>query len=292
MQTHEIYAKNLGDTVYIRPFVLDHEGNYVYLDGVPYNSPAEFAYSIMADANKPESERYVCAALMQYGASAQIYFNYRTDKLVSTAPAKYPNVKLSDYDLAYRAEYLDSLNTDAHVRALAATLGQAENAIVDKVNIKYNMSTLNLAGAIRLSAGFNIDEAALGLGENNANVAKAEVLFWNERDMAALDSLTYEPGNYAYKCDLKKATGEETVYIGEYRGQSDHIRAKYMGDTVYFTCRIELKDGTVYYSGLGYYSPEAFAGDHIKNSAGTIVDVSKSIIVYSEMAYNCFILGK
>lgn len=290
VRTHEIYAKNLGDIVYIRPYVLDNEGNYVYLDGVPYYSPARFSYDVMNALTEPENKRYVCAALLQYGASAQTYFGYETDNLVTTIPTKYQNIKMSDYDLEYKASYLNKVVINDHVKALALTLGtDGENY---KTGVSYNKSTLNLVGAIRFATGFNIDTSIIDLGENMENVAKAEVLFWNERDFANVDSIAYKHHNYSYKCDLTKATGKETVYIGDYRGQSGHIVAKYLGESVYFTCRIELKDGSVYNSGLAYYSPEAFAGDHIKYSTGNIVDLSKSIVVYSEMAYNLFILGK
>ena len=121
------------------------------------------------------------------------------------------------------------------------------------------------------------------------------MLFWNERDFANItveEGLAYSNHNYNYKCDLVKASGNEDVYVGDYRAQSGHIVAKYLGETVYYTCRIEMKDGTVYNSGLAYYSPEAFAGDHIDKSQGQVVEVCKRIIVYSEMAYNWFVGSK
>ena len=285
IRTHEIYAKNLGDMVYVRPFVVDHDGSYVYLDGAPYYSPELFSYDIMNASSASEGEKNVCAALLQYGASAQIYFGHKVDSLMTEVPAKFTNVDWNDYTeiLEFKAEYENAIVLDDHVKALAKTL--ARNGENNKVGVSYNDAVIDLAGAVRFSTGFDIDTTIIDVDK----IAKAEVLFWNERDFAEIDSLEYQYHNYNFKYDLKKATGNETVNIGGYRAQSDHIVAKYLGESVYFTCRIEMTDGTVYNSGLAYYSPEAFVGDHIRTSTGQVVTVCERIMVYSEMAKRLFL---
>lgn len=294
VQTPEIYAKNLGDMWYIRPYVVDKDGEYVYLNGVEYYSPKYFAYDVMNEADRAEDEKYVCASLLQYGASAQIHFGYHDDKdnpLVNIIPArdingrKYTNVSWDDYDLEYNEAYEDKIVITPDIIDLAGTLAIDEYYAK---GITYNKSALDLAGAIRLSVGFEIDTTTI----DPTQIKKQEVLFWNERDFENADTLAYSAATYNYKCDLVKATGNEEVNLGSYRGKSDHIVAKYLGEAVFFTCRIEMNDGTVYNSGLWYYSPEEFAADHIDESTGTVVDVSKRIIVYSEMAERCFIKNK
>ncbi len=294
VQTPEIYAKNLGDMWYIRPYVVDKDGEYVYLNGVEYYSPKYFAYDVMNEADRAEDEKYVCASLLQYGASAQIHFGYHDDKdnpLVNIIPArdingrKYTNVSWDDYDLEYYEAYEDEIVITPDIIELAGTLAIDEYYAK---GITYNKSALDLAGAIRLSVGFEIDTTTI----DPTQIKKQEVLFWNERDFENADTLAYSAATYNYKCDLVKATGNEEVNLGSYRGKSDHIVAKYLGEAVFFTCRIEMNDGTVYNSGLWYYSPEEFAADHIDESTGTVVDVSKRIIVYSEMAERCFIKNK
>lgn len=286
IRSHEIYAKNLGDMVYIRPYVIDHNGEYVYLDGVPYYSPEWLSYDVMNNTGRDEAEKYVCAALLQYGASAQIYFNYKTDDLVTTIPKDHPNVAWEDYDLNYYESYRDDILINDHVITLAETLKKGEN---NKIGVSYtNKAALDLAGAIRFAAGFDIDTSIIDVDK----IAKAEVLFWNERDIIRVDSLEYKYENYSYKCGLEKETNSGDLRLGDYRAKTDHILAKYLGESIYFTCRIVMEDGTVYNSGLGYYSPEVFAGDHIDKSSGQIVEVCKRIIVYSEMAEKCFIRNK
>ena len=58
---------------------------------------------------------------------------------------------------------------------------------------------------------------------------------------------------------------------------------------MYFSCRIEMEDGTVYRSGLNYYSPEAFVADTIKTPEARGYQTACAVGVYSEMARIRFI---
>jgi hypothetical protein len=152
----------------------------------------------------------------------------------------------------------------------------------NKTGIIYNKATLDLQGAIRVSVGYNIDAAVIDWSK----VAKANVMFWTEEDIHSFNTLenAFENGSYSYLSELTPATGTEEVSLGAYRGKSQHILAKDLSETVYYSCRIEMNDGTVYRSGLGIYSPEAFVADHLEQSSGQIVTVCERIAVYSEMA--------
>lgn len=276
VRTHEIYAAHLGDIVFIRPYVEVAEGQYVYMEKAAGYSPARYCYDMLNNANEREDTRYVCAALLEYGASAQVYFNYNTDSLVTDIPANWPNADLRDYDLSFNYNYLDEVVLDDHVRNVAATLSG------NKTGIIYNKATLDLQGAIRVSVGYNIDAAVIDWSK----VAKANVMFWTEEDIHSFNTLenAFENGSYSYLSELTPATGTEEVSLGAYRGKSQHILAKDLSETVYYSCRIEMNDGTVYRSGLGIYSPEAFVADHLEQSSGQIVAVCERIAVYSEMA--------
>jgi hypothetical protein len=99
--------------------------------------------------------------------------------------------------------------------------------------------------------------------------------------------LAYSLSNYTSSCEL------ELGYFGGkqcYVAQSHHIYAQDLSDSLYYSCRIVMKDGTVYRSGLGYYSPEQFVADHLSdNSFGLVDDVCERIAVYSEMARQRFL---
>ena len=96
--------------------------------------------------------------------------------------------------MKFDAEYIDELNIDEHVQALAQTLGTGANEFNrDPAGVKYCDSVIDLAGAIRLSTGFTF-----GSKIKEEEIAKAEVLYWNERDFADIANLAYENHNYNY----------------------------------------------------------------------------------------------
>ena len=299
VRTDEIFAKNLGDMVFIRLYVEDGVGGYIYSPAYFY-SPAWYCYDMLADDFARDDTQNVCAALLHYGAAAQLYFNYKTDDLVDIIPSAdawaertmvtlrdgskvravdyWANIDLSDYDalLTFDATYLDSLYVDNHIKGLANTLEGVKQGV--SINGGVLKPTLDLQGAIRLTVGCNIDTSVI-----NLEGATAEVLFWNQSSMAGLTELTAQ--NADYVCSLTKATGEEgEVYVGDYRAISDHILAKNLSDTVYYSVRIVTSDGTVYRSGLGYYSPEAFVADTLADSGSNAHEVCERIAVYGEMA--------
>ena len=269
VRSHEIFAKNLGDMVYMRPYVEVSEGMYVYGPAKGY-SPERYCQDMLKNEKERYDTRRLCAALLEYGAAAQLYFDYKVDDLVNDG------LDLIDkYELSFDSSYLNGLNVTDHARSLVSTLDG------EKKGVTYKKATLNLQGAIRMSVGYDISL-------DWTQVEKAEVLFWTEDQIAKVDSLAYELQNYSYKHDLRPKTAADTVELGDYRSLSDHILAKNLGKTMFYCCRIEMKDGSVYRSGLNAYSPEAFLSDHLKTATGEIGDLCRMIAVYGEMARQRF----
>lgn len=289
VRTDEIFAKNLGDIHYIRPYITDVNGEMIYLDGAPYYSPAEYCYDILKNMAEEEDTRYVCAALLEYGASAQTYFDWKTGNLVTSIPAEY-KIDMSIYDLSFQSSYLNACEPTAHVRSIAGTLSGIRLNDANQDIITHNKQTLDLQGAIRLSVGFDIDKDVIAESE----IKNAVVMFWTEDQIAVLSDLSDDTVNASntYFCEMTKApveNDEYAVYLGEYMGKSDHILAKNLGGVVYYSCRIEMNDGTVYRSGLGYYSPEKFVEDHLNDGVDNKADpVCERIAVYGEMARKRF----
>ena len=278
VRSPEIYAKNLGDMIYIRPYVIVKE-RYIY-GACWYYSAAWFCYDKLSSATEREDDRYVCAALLAYGAAAQTYFGYATDEMVTDIPAaadrakpanleKWSVINLGDYDLDYDESYIDEMYLDDHIRSLAGTLSGTRKGIGLQTEGEY-APTLDLQGAIRLSIYCTVDANVVDW----SNVASADMLFWNEDDMRALSALTAENASYVFAL-----SAEGDVY----KAQSDYILAKNLSKTVYYSVRIVMNNGNVYRSGLGYYSPEQFVADSVAGESGA-AEVCKAIAVYSEMA--------
>ena len=276
VQTPEIFAKNIGDIVYIRPYVKTADGEYVYMTSAVGHSPARFCYDVMDVLSEDLQKRHVCAALLEYGASAQVYFNHKVDSLVNKIPNGWPNIKWSDYSLEYSDAYLDDLDVPANAADLVKTMTGVNNKTVVKGG-----QTLDLQGAIRMSVGFNLD-----LKEED--IVNAKVMFWSEDDIKNVTSLAYEDGTYTDICDLTEAVDGE-IDLGKYRAKSHHILPKNLSDTVYYYCMVEMADDSVYRSGLIVYSPEMCVSDHLSdNTTGQVDIVAQRIAVYSEMALRYF----
>jgi len=277
VRTDEVYAANLGDKIYVRAFVQIGENEYIYADNGQAYSPAEFCYNdyLVPAANREERYLNVCAALLAYGAEAQKYFGHDEYLVTDDMSADY-NVDLSVYDevLTFSDAYLDApIDPDSSV---------ANSLPGTKKYITLDSMELNLVGAIRIIVDYKVDQAAF---DWNEDVKTAEVYFWTrEAYEAANGQLDYTLDNASYASKLEWSNGD--TYIG----MSDYILAKDLSDTVYYSCRIELKDGTVYRSGLGRYSPEKFVTEHLTDTTNinNVDELCKAMTVYGEMARICF----
>ena len=153
-QTHGIAAKEYGDTLYLRAYVKDAEGKYVYSELMTY-SVRTYCESRL-EKSSSETLKATCVAMLHYGAAAQKYFKYRTDDLANAGIIeKYPNP-------AWDAGLLDELDP-----------------IVSNIPVSAKLSsygkTLSLDDAIKINFYWTID-ASLG------TPAKMEMLCW--RDVA------------------------------------------------------------------------------------------------------------
>ncbi len=81
VHTNGIPAKNLGDAMYFRVYAKLADGSYVYTKTLSYSARV-YAKNTLKSASTTQAEKDLAAQLMHYGASAQIYFEYKTDSLM------------------------------------------------------------------------------------------------------------------------------------------------------------------------------------------------------------------
>lgn len=306
VRSDEIFAKDIGNLVYIRPYVEVSEGVYVYQENGTSYSPARFCYDRLNTSAGREDERHICAALLEYATAAQKYFeassDYKPNYYVNVIPtdykvtvdkvtgervifwqeaidrlADYKASGLMEYDAAYLNGYDTSISEDT-LRAMSNTLdGQRAGVTRGKT------PGLDLQGAIRTDVYYKLDSSVISI--EDIDWEKSAILFWNTDDFKAAVA---EGGLSVENCTEASPIAVE----GElYTGKSHHIMAKNLGDTLYYSCRIVMNDGTVYRNGLTRYSPEFFVSDHLNDASNEygVDDVCKAIVVYSEMAYTRFI---
>ncbi len=136
-------AVNINDEV--KATVHMTKDGQLYQSAVDTYSVAQYAYSQLSKAGNSEKLKSLCADLLRYGATAQIYKNYRTDALADSA--------MTEDQMAYLTD-LDSVifgNTNEQVSDLEAPTvtwaGKALN-LESKVALKYIIDTTAYAGEV------------------------------------------------------------------------------------------------------------------------------------------------
>lgn len=82
--TDGIVARKLGDQLAFRPYFVNDDGSYTYGRYIESYSPKTYCYNQINQ--KPDDEKTIglMASILNYGAAAQIYFDYKTDDLMNS----------------------------------------------------------------------------------------------------------------------------------------------------------------------------------------------------------------
>lgn len=99
VQTDGIAAKNLADNIYMKAYAKLSDGSYVYSNLVTY-SPKKYADSRLANSSN-EKMKALCVAMLNYGAAAQKYFNYKTDTLMNADLTAKQQALVTGYNASY-----------------------------------------------------------------------------------------------------------------------------------------------------------------------------------------------
>lgn len=256
-----IPAKEYGDDIYMRVYVEVAEGEYVYGPAV-YYSPERYCTNMLNGGTEDPEIHEVCAALLEYGTAAQNLFDYKLDDLVNAG------WDLSSYNLEFNESMIDAL------KAPTAELANTLTGI--RQDVGPVTATLSLMGAIQIEWVYETTVE---------DIAKVEILVWNEEDYNNATTLAYEAETYTYCIKMEKGT---LVGVDGYVATSEYIPAKAIGDTLYFSARVTTEDGTVYRSGLSYYNADRYIKNKLNSADPEIVAVVKALAVYSQKARNLF----
>ena len=234
--TPGIAAKNMGDTLYFAVYAVLADGTYAYSKTYTY-APTTYAYNMLGKSTTPAGLKPLIVAMLNYGAAAQVYFNYNTDNLV--------NAKLTDEQKAlvvdYNGDMLDGLNVCMDDKK--GELFGSGNTGFDK-----NTPSVNFEGAFSVNLYFGQPKATVG----------SDVTFyvWDKATYESVETLLPENAIATSKC-----TFDGTYYVGIVEG----IAAKEVDETFYCAAVYTGEDGNTYVSGvisysLGYYLENQAAG--------------------------------
>ena len=240
-----IHAKYLGDTVYLAIYAKLSDGTYAYSKVAGY-SAVQYATSQLKGTDTKLKQ--LVAAMLNYGAEAQLYFGHNTGSLA--------NASLTADQLAlpesYRADMVSSVPT-----ASASKQGSFAN----------NQGFASKKPAISFEGAFCINYF---FTPNYAPTNGITLYYWNVADYNAASVLT-----------TANATGSiqlEGSGTGEYRGDIVGISAKNLSEAVYVAA-VYQSGGTTWTSGVLGYSIGAYCGGQA-TKGGTVADLAMATAVY------------
>jgi hypothetical protein len=129
-QSHGIAAKEYGDTIYLRVYVKNGEDTYVYGPLKEYSVRA-YCDNVFANPDRA-GEKLVntCAAMLHYGAAAQMNFNYKVDNLANEG-IPYPPVEWNPEWIDTTAPFTTNIVASDKVIDTGRTLSLADLIVMN-----------------------------------------------------------------------------------------------------------------------------------------------------------------
>ena len=221
VSSNGIPAKNMSDALYFKVYAKLSDGSYVYTDVAGYNAVA-YANTILNNASTSAEAKALVVAMLNYGAAAQVQFDYKTDSLM--------NASLTAEQLALVDAYDESM-VDAVVKADSSKVG----LFVHNGGYTQLFPTVSFEGAFSINYYFTTAYTP---------DSAPTFYYW--------DAATY---NSAAELTAENATGvlameqEDGMWLGTVSG----IAAKEI-DQTYYTAGIYTVGDTTYYSPVVSYS--------------------------------------
>jgi len=250
-----IFAKYLGDTVYLAVYAKLADGTYAYSKLAPY-SAVQYATNQLKNSTDAKLKQLV-AAMLNYGAAAQSHFGYNTGNLA--------NSTLTAAQKALPTAYNSSM-----VSSVPTASAAKQGAFANNSGFAKRYPSISFEGAFCINYFFT---------PNYAPASGITLYYWNEADYNANSVLS-----------TSNATGKikmEGSGTGEYRGDIEGIAAKNISEAVYVAAAYKDSNGTVWTSGVLGYSIGAYCASQ-STKGGTIAELAKATAVYGYHAKQYF----
>ena len=257
-QTDGISAKELGDTKYYAAYAKRTDGTYVYSDVYAY-SPRQYALNKLASESSSNNLKALCAAMLNYGTEAQLYFSHNTDQLA--------NRDLTDEQKALVAAY----STDLFAGPYAPDASKA-GQFVKTAGFGSKTATASFNSALALNYYFQPTAQMDG---------DMTFYYWSANDYLAADVLTAD-----------NATGTAVMMDnkdGSYWAEIPHIAAKQMDDT-YYVVAVYESNGETLCTGVISYTVSKYCMNRAASDSD-MADLAAAAAVYGYHAKVYFTQG-
>ena len=245
-----IHAKYLADTVYLACYAKLTDGSYIYTKLAPY-SPITYATNQLKNSANTQLKQLV-AAMLNYGAEAQLYFNHNVDNLANAAMT----AEQQSLPEAYREDM---------VQPVPAASAEKQGIFVNNQGFSSRRPAISFEGAFSINYFFT---------PSTSPVDGITLYYWNEADYSNAPILTADNASGSFKLE-----GSGTA---QYRGDITGICAKNLSQAVYVAA--VYSDGTqTWTSGVLGYSIGAYCASQ-SAKGGDIAPLAEATAVYGYYA--------
>jgi hypothetical protein len=253
--TDGIAAKEMGDERYYCAYAKLSDGTYAYSKLMQY-SPKTYAMSRLQNSNDVNMKA-LCVAMLNYGAAAQTFFNYRTDALMNAGLTAEQKALVKGYDKSY---FTGSVKADASkLGGFASTNSGFSGASV----------SVSFEGAFSINYYIKPDTQVKG---------DLKLYVWTPEAYASATRLT--AGN-ASSVVVMKAQPD-----GSYWGQVSGIAAKNLDDTYYVSAVYADANGGIHCCGVVAYALSTYCMNNANGGMGGLAQNTAMYGYYAAQYFN------
>lgn len=255
-----IPAKKLSDTIYFKIYVKLMDGSYLY-SSLQHYSPKAYADNVLSSASQPVALKTLVVSMLNYGAQAQLYFNYKPYDLM--------NANLTAAQQALPTQY--------HTGMINSVVKPQENKLGGFIATSNSFTgkypTISFEGAFSINYYF-IPSAT--------SVKAPKLCYWTYEDYSSVSILTTDNATGVLDMTPSVDASGNNIYHGIVEG----IAAKDLDRTIYAAA--VYSDGlTRHCSGVIAYSIGTYCAAQAASNT-PMKDFAASAAVYSYYAKQYF----
>jgi hypothetical protein len=228
-----ISAKEMGDTRYYCAYAILYGGKCVFSKVYDY-SPRKYAMNMLGRASTSDKQKALCVAMLNYGAAAQNFFDYRTDDLMNAGLTAEQKAMVITYDETY------------FTGAVAADPGKVGVFASSGTGFSGKSASVSFEGA------FSINYYFIPSNEVSGDLL---LYIWTPDAYAQASTLSVENASEILTMDC---------FDGIYWGQISGIAAKSLDETYYVAGVYTDELGNTHYTGIIPYSLSKYCMNNAK----------------------------
>ncbi len=248
-------AKKLGDTIYFKVYAKLPDGTYVY-SSLLSTSPKAYAMKMINKTTSSDTLKALCVSLLNYGAAAQEYFNYKPYNLM--------NAELTEEQKALAAAYDPSM-----------VFSVPSVADKDDAFVRTSAAFKQMSPRVNFGSAFAVDYL---MKPAYAVDGKMKFYYWDKETVSSVSQLTVE--NATASADMVETDG---VYSVSLTG----ITARQINEPLYAAVDYE-SNGVTYTSGILPYSLGLYCRNFASKEGDPAQALAQATAVYGYYARNYF----